>query len=92
MCKARSVGRDRRCLRGNRRTVRRAELAARGINIVLVARRAEVLDELADSIRRDADAIDVRVVALDLTDGDATERLAQRTRDVDRAARLQRRC
>jgi uncharacterized protein len=59
------------------------QLTVRGINVVLVARRAAVLDELADSIRRDAEAIDVRVVALDLTDGDATERLAQQTHDVE---------
>ena len=59
------------------------QLAVKGINIVLVARRAAVLDELADSIRRDANTIDVRVVALDLTDGDATERLAQQTHDVE---------
>jgi len=59
------------------------QLAVKGINVVLVSRRAAVLDELADSIRRDCEAIDIRVVALDLTSGDATEQLAQQTDDVE---------
>jgi short-subunit dehydrogenase len=60
------------------------QLTAAGINVVLVSRRAAVLDELAGSIRRGSDAaIEVRSIALDLTGGDAAEQLAAQTADLE---------
>jgi short-subunit dehydrogenase len=60
------------------------QLAAIGINVVLVARRAAVLEALAESIRRAVGGgIDVRPLALDLTSPDAALQLAQQTDDLE---------
>jgi short-subunit dehydrogenase len=54
------------------------QLAERGINIVLVARRQSLLDEIAEKLPTES-----RVVVLDLSTADAGERLAQATADLD---------
>lgn len=60
------------------------QLTAIGINVVLVARRAAVLDELAEAIRRESNAsVEVRPIALDLTGADAAEHLAEQTSDLE---------
>lgn len=53
------------------------EFARRGWDLVLVARRETLLDEVAESCRRDAGAA-ARVIALDLSLPDAAERLLAR--------------
>lgn len=57
------------------------ELASAGLDLVLVARREERLRELGAQIAAGGRAF--RVVALDLTDDGAVERLAERTADLD---------
>jgi uncharacterized protein len=54
------------------------QLAARGINIVLVARRQALLNELAERLPTRS-----RVVVLDLSTPDAGDRLAEATADLD---------
>lgn len=49
-------------------------LAARGLNVLLIARRAALLDELATSIRSES-SVEVRTLALDLSGRDLAERL-----------------
>lgn len=56
--------------------------AARGLNVALVARRAGVLDELAAELR-EASGVETRAIPLDLTDADASTRLADATRDLE---------
>src|SRR5690242_3738898 len=56
-------------------------LAAQGCNLVLIGRKVEPLDAAADRAR-DA-GVDVRALSLDLTAGDATDRVRQVTDDVD---------
>jgi short-subunit dehydrogenase len=56
--------------------------AARGVHVVLLARRQAVLDEVAASIRVEAE-VEVRAVAVDLTDHDAMERIVAATADVE---------
>lgn len=58
------------------------QLAARGMNVVLVARRLSLLEECAASIRNDY-GVDARPVALDLAEDDALERLDEATRDLE---------
>lgn len=53
-------------------------LAGRGVNVVLVARRRAVLDEVASSIRA-ASGVDTRVVAADLAADGAVEQIAAAT-------------
>ncbi len=50
------------------------QLAALGHGVTLVARRREKLDELADEVRR-AHGVEARVIAADLIDADARERM-----------------
>jgi short-subunit dehydrogenase len=57
------------------------QLAARGLHIVLVARRAELLAQLADEIR--ATGVEVITVALDLGAPDLEQRLRSATRDLE---------
>jgi short-subunit dehydrogenase len=57
-------------------------LAARGLSLVLVARRAAVLESLADEIRG-AYPVDVRTIVLDLSDAGAVEKLAAQTSDLE---------
>ena len=58
------------------------ELAGKGLNLVLVARRTELLEALAGELRA-ANGIECRVVAADLSDLEATHRLAAATQDLD---------
>jgi short-subunit dehydrogenase len=58
------------------------QLAQVGINVVLISRRREVLDPLADSIRRES-GVEVRVLPLDLTADDATAAVVTATRDIE---------
>jgi short-subunit dehydrogenase len=57
-------------------------LASRQLNLVLVARREDRLAALADSLRRDHPAIDIRIVAQDLARPDAVERVIEATSDL----------
>lgn len=57
-------------------------LARRGVNVVLLARRQRVLEDLAKAIS-DEHGVDVRVVVADLTADDIDKRVTQQTRDVD---------
>ncbi len=54
------------------------ELGRRGVNVVLVARRRALLEELAAEL-----PVDTRVVALDLSADDAAESLASATADLE---------
>jgi hypothetical protein len=56
-------------------------LAADGVDLVLVARRAERLDELADALR--SSVCRVEVLPADLTDAAGLERVAARVADTD---------
>jgi len=58
------------------------QIADAGIHLVLAARRAEPLEALAGEIRASR-AVQVRTVALDLTEGDLVARLAPATDDVE---------
>jgi short-subunit dehydrogenase len=57
-------------------------VAQRGVNVVLLARRQEVLDDVAAQIRRDT-GVEARPVALDLAASDAAARVVDATRDLD---------
>lgn len=57
-------------------------LASRGVNLVLVARRADVLGAFAQEIRQRYD-VEVLTVTLDLTDPDAMARLSAVTADLE---------
>ncbi|OBK19668.1 SDR family NAD(P)-dependent oxidoreductase [Mycobacterium asiaticum] len=56
-------------------------LAERGVNVVLVARRQSVLNQVADEIGA-ATAAQTRVLAIDLVDPDAHLRIAEATSDL----------
>jgi hypothetical protein len=58
------------------------QLAARGYGLVVVARRAELLESLATEIRGEH-GVPVRVLALDLLEDDAVGRLVERTADLE---------
>lgn len=58
------------------------QLAARGLGLVLVARRADVLATLADELA-DAHGIEVRTIELDLGSADATSRIQAVTADLE---------
>jgi uncharacterized protein len=57
-------------------------LAARGMNLVLVARRVAVLEAFADEVRA-AYPVEVRTVVLDLSDAGAMAKLAAATADLE---------
>jgi uncharacterized protein len=57
-------------------------MAARGINVVLVARRLEVLEAAADDVRS-RHGVEVRTVSLDLADAHAVPELARITSDLE---------
>ncbi len=59
-----------------------AEIAQRGLNLVLVARGQDKLDALAEELRA-AYRIEVKTVSLDLTRPDASELLRRETVDID---------
>ncbi len=58
------------------------QLAAAGINLILIARNAEKLDELAGTIA-DRHAVQVRTAAIDLTTDDVVELVATASDDVE---------
>jgi short-subunit dehydrogenase len=58
------------------------QLAARGLDLVLVARRAEKLEQLASELRA-GHGVAVRVAPLDLTAEDLPDRLRDAVRDLD---------
>jgi short-subunit dehydrogenase len=58
------------------------QLAARGLNLVLVARRAQLLEELGAKLAGEHH-VDCRVVPADLADPDALSQLVQATADID---------
>jgi uncharacterized protein len=58
------------------------ELAARGLNLVLVARRAELLQSLASTLSKKYN-IETRFIALDLAASNGVEQIAQNTNDVE---------
>ena len=57
-------------------------LAHEGVNVVLVARRQPVLDEVAAGIRERTDA-ETRTLAVDLTDADASQNIIDATADLE---------
>jgi short-subunit dehydrogenase len=57
-------------------------VAERGVNVVLLSRRQEVLDEVADSIRT-ATGVEVRPLAIDLATEDAMDQVREATGDLD---------
>jgi len=57
-------------------------VAERGVNVVLLARRQAVLDEVASAIRADA-GVDTRAVAVDLSEDDAAARVIDATSTLD---------
>jgi short-subunit dehydrogenase len=58
------------------------QLAARGLNVAIVARRIPVLEAIADDIRTQHH-VDVRVLPLDLSAPDGITQLADATSDLD---------
>jgi len=59
-----------------------AAVAERGVNVVLLARRRAVLDDVAGQIRADS-GVEVRAVPVDLAAPDAMATIADATKDVD---------
>lgn len=59
-----------------------AALAARGLDLVLVARRLDRLDALADRLRQDH-GVDVSSLQIDLTDPTAARQMLERTAALD---------
>jgi short-subunit dehydrogenase len=57
-------------------------VAARGVNVVLLARRRAVLDEVAESVRA-ATGVGARVLAVDLAEASAFDEIAAATDDID---------
>jgi short-subunit dehydrogenase len=57
-------------------------LAAGGLNIVLVARRAELLQSLASELSTKYN-VDTRIIAIDLASSNAVEQIAENTKDVE---------
>ena len=58
------------------------QLAERGLNIVLVARRKDRMDALAQQVR-ETHGVDTRVVSVDLTTEDACRQVAEKTSDLE---------
>lgn len=58
------------------------QIASRGLNVVIVARRKEKLEALADQLHGEYQ-VDVRVVALNLSDPDFMDTLTQHTDDIE---------
>jgi short-subunit dehydrogenase len=57
-------------------------MAERGLDVALVARRRSVLEDVAAEIR-DAFGVQTRVLAIDLSDDEASVRIADATTDID---------
>jgi short-subunit dehydrogenase len=58
------------------------EIAARGVNLVLIARRAELLQSLADDLKTKY-SIYTKAVPLDLANPNVAEQINRQTRDLD---------
>jgi uncharacterized protein len=58
------------------------QLASRGLNLVLIARNAPLLDEVATRVREEH-GVQTRAVVQDLTDPDVTPRVAEATEGLD---------
>jgi uncharacterized protein len=58
------------------------ELAARGLNLVLVARRAKLLQSLASTLSKKYN-VETRIIVLDLAASDAVEQIAENTKDME---------
>jgi short-subunit dehydrogenase len=58
------------------------ELAARGLNLILIARRAELLRSLASKIS-ERYKIGTKIIALDLADPNAAEQIAEETKELE---------
>ncbi len=58
------------------------QLAESGLNVVLVARRGDMMRTFADLLRKNH-GIETRVVSADLTDSDAPARIAEAVSDLD---------
>ena len=58
------------------------ELAARGLNLVLVARRAELLRSLASELSTKCN-IETKIMALDLAAADAVNQIAENTKELE---------
>jgi len=58
------------------------ELASRGLNLILVARRAELLRSLASNLSTKY-SVETKILALDLSRSDAFEQIAQSTNDLE---------
>ena len=57
-------------------------IAARGVNVVVMARRADVLETKANELRADH-GVEVRTISLDITAEDLLERLGEVTEDLE---------
>jgi short-subunit dehydrogenase len=58
------------------------ELASRGLNLILVARRAELLQSLASELSTKYD-IETKIIPLDLSASDAVEQISEHTKDIE---------
>jgi uncharacterized protein len=58
------------------------ELAARGLNLVLIARRSELLQSLASELSTKYN-VETKIIALDLAASDAVEQIAGHTKDIE---------
>jgi uncharacterized protein len=58
------------------------ELAARGLNLILVARRAELLQSLASNLSTKY-SVETKILTLDLSTSDAVGQIAQTTNDLE---------
>jgi short-subunit dehydrogenase len=57
-------------------------IASEGVNVVLVARRRHVLEDVAEGIRERTEA-QTRTLPVDLTDADASKKIIDATADID---------
>jgi len=58
------------------------ELAARGLNLILVARRVELLQSLASTLSKKYN-VETKIIAIDLAASDAIEQIAENTNDLE---------
>ncbi|MAM83730.1 MAG: short-chain dehydrogenase [Acidobacteria bacterium] len=59
------------------------ELAARGLNLVLIARNPDKLDELKTELAQKFPTVSVRTLAVDLSSSDAVDIIARNTTDIE---------
>jgi len=58
------------------------QLATRGLNLVLVARRAELLQSLASELSKKYN-VEIKIIPLDLSAANAVEQIAENTKDME---------